>query len=60
VWQAADGKLLYGEELALGPFYSVALSPDGQQLALGCGPFGRSTPELNRAYVVKMPSTSGK
>ena len=33
VWSVADGKMLYGEELALGSFYSLSLSPDGKQIA---------------------------
>src|SRR5262249_46944381 len=33
-WNAADGKFLYGEELPLGPIYSVAVSADGKLLAL--------------------------
>ncbi|HMF14641.1 MAG TPA: WD40 repeat domain-containing protein, partial [Gemmataceae bacterium] len=52
VWSVADGKLLYGEELPLGSFYSVAISPNGQELAIGAGKPGQET---NSSYVVKMP-----
>src|SRR5260370_40572309 len=38
VWSVADGKLLYGEELSLGPIYSVAVSAEGQELAVGRPP----------------------
>jgi WD40 repeat protein len=55
VWNVTDGRLLHGEEYQLGPFYSVALSPDGQRLALACGPYGRGIQEAN-AYILKMPS----
>jgi WD40 repeat protein len=54
VWNVADGKLLYGEELTLGPIYSVAISPDGKWLVLGCGPRGRDLQETN-GYILKMP-----
>ena len=52
VWNAADGKLEYGEELPLGTFYSVALSPDGQHLAVGAGRTGQET---NSSYILTMP-----
>jgi WD40 repeat protein len=54
VWNVADGKMLHGEELALGPFYSVAVSPDGKLLALGCAPRSRDSLETN-GYIMKMP-----
>lgn len=54
VWNAADGKLLSGQELPLGPFYSVALSPDGKLAGVACGPRGGQTPEAN-AYLLKLP-----
>jgi WD40 repeat protein len=38
VWDVAGGKLLYGQELPVGAIYSVAVSPDGERLALACGP----------------------
>src|SRR5205807_970472 len=41
LWNVADGSLLHGEELPLGPIYSVAVSPNGKLLALACGPRGR-------------------
>jgi WD40 repeat protein len=55
IWEVADGKLLYGEELPLGVLYSVALSPDGKLLALGTGVTGRASAEGNNSYVLKMP-----
>jgi WD40 repeat protein len=54
VWQAADGKMVYGEDLPLGPFHSVALAPDGKTVALACGPQGRQAQEVT-SYVLKMP-----
>ena len=54
LWNVADGKLLSSEELPLGPFYSVALSPDGKLAAVACGPRG-GQPEAN-AYLLKMPA----
>jgi WD40 repeat protein len=52
VWNVADGRLLYGEELSLGTFYSVAVSPDGKLLAVGAG---IPTQETNLSYILKMP-----
>lgn len=54
VWNAADGKLISGAEFPLGPFYSVALSPDGRLAGVACGPRGGQA-EAN-AYLLKMPS----
>ncbi len=53
-WSVADGKMLYGEELTTGPIYSVAISPEGKLLVLGCGPKGRDLQETN-GYIMKMP-----
>src|SRR5207244_653270 len=55
VWDPEGGKLLDGEELPLGTFYGVALSPDETLLAVAAGPRGRPTPEFNCAYLLRMP-----
>jgi WD40 repeat protein len=55
VWNPQDGKLLYGEELPMGSFYALAVSPDGERLAIAAGPRGRPMPGFNSGYVVKMP-----
>jgi WD40 repeat protein len=54
VWNVADGKMLYGAELPYGPIYSVAISKDGTQLLLGCGPKDRMNP-VSEAVTIKMP-----
>jgi WD40 repeat protein len=54
VWNPADGALLAGMELPLGPIYSAAVSPDGSKLALGCGPKDRAQP-VAEAVILKMP-----
>jgi WD40 repeat protein len=54
VWSMADGKWLHGEDLPLGAIYSVAVSPDGKRLLLGCGPRTRQFQEVP-AYLLKMP-----
>jgi WD40 repeat protein len=54
VWNVADAKLLHGESLPLGPFYSVALAPDGKLLSVGAGPRSRQLQDAN-AYLLKMP-----
>ncbi len=38
VWNPQDGKLLYGEELPLGSFYALALTANGDRLAIAAGP----------------------
>lgn len=59
VWNVADGRLAYGEELPLGAFYSVAISPDGKLLAVGCGPRGRQYQAVN-SYLLKMPESDSR
>jgi WD40 repeat protein len=54
VWNVADGKLLYGAELAIGPIYGLAISPDGSKLLLGCGPRNRQEPD-SEAIIIAMP-----
>lgn len=55
IWNVADARLLYGKELPLGAFYSVAVSPHGKLLALACGPRSRQVQEAN-GYVIKLPN----
>ena len=55
VWSTADHKLVYSEELPLGTFHSVAVSPDGKQLAIATGARGRPRPTANQCYIRKMP-----
>lgn len=55
IWNPSDGKLLYSEVLPLGSFFSVAVSPNDELLAIGAGPRGRPTPEFNAAYLMKLP-----
>jgi WD40 repeat protein len=59
LWEAADGKFIYGEELPLGAVYSVAVAPDGKHLALACGPRGRQAQDAN-GYILKMPESEKK
>jgi WD40 repeat protein len=54
VWDMNDGKMLYGQELPLGPFHSLSISPDGKSIGLACGPQGRQFQNVN-SYVFKMP-----
>src|SRR5262249_33810863 len=57
VWNVADGKMLYGAELPLGPFNNVAVTPDGKLLALACGPATRQAQEVH-TYILKMPDAA--
>jgi|GEM_PF-319197 len=56
IWNAADGKLLYGGEQALGTLFSLAVSPDGKYLAVGAGGSSASSEEGNKnnVYVMKL------
>ena len=55
-WDVNQGKLLTAEELPLGAFYSVAVSTDGQFLAIGAAG-GLSAKEVN-SYVLKTPKAN--
>jgi WD40 repeat protein len=55
VWEPASGKLLSGQELAVGAVFSLAVSPDGKFVALGTGGSVRSGADLNQGVVLKMP-----
>ena len=52
-WDAAEGKMLTGEEMPLGTLYSVAVSADGQLLAVGAG--GSVGAKEVSCYVLKTP-----
>lgn len=53
VWRVADGKRLHGEERECGPIHSLAITPDGTKLILGCAPLrGKAGAE---ALVIKLP-----
>jgi WD40 repeat protein len=54
VWSTADARLVFSEELALGPFYAVAVSPDGKLLALASGPRDLRV-QGAECYLMKMP-----
>jgi hypothetical protein len=49
--------MLYGEELPLGPLYTVAVSPDGKLLALGGGPRGRQAQDVD-GYLLRTPEAA--
>jgi WD40 repeat protein len=54
VWSVADGKLIAGQQLPIGPIYSFDLTADGKSVILGCGPKERSRTE-SEAVVVPLP-----
>jgi WD40 repeat protein len=54
VWSVADGQLVSGRELALGSFYSLALSPDGRQVAVAAGYTGGAVQQANHCYIFQM------
>jgi WD40 repeat protein len=53
LWDVATGQLLFGATYPAGAFYALALSPDGQWLALGAGPRGPLRSDLNCAYLLR-------
>jgi hypothetical protein len=56
VWNAADGKLLSGDELAVGTLFALALSADGKLVGLGTGGTARpGGPEMNNGLILKLP-----
>ena len=48
IWNAADGKMLYGAEQSLGTLFSLAVSADGKYLAVGAGGSSLGGEEGNR------------
>ena len=54
VWSVPDGKRLAAFETDLGPIHSVAITPDGSKLLLGCGPKERREPAAE-AVLVNFP-----
>jgi WD40 repeat protein len=57
IWNVTDGKMLHGEEQALGTLFSLAVSADGKYLAVGAGgsSVGADVDNKNNAYVMKLP-----
>jgi WD40 repeat protein len=56
VWNVEEGKLVLGEELPLGVFFTLDLAPESGLLAIGAGSRGtRANSEWNSAYLVRVP-----
>ena len=57
VWDWQAGKMLSSNELQLGVFYGLALSPDQKTFAVTAGNRDRkgASPEFNATYLMKMP-----
>jgi WD40 repeat protein len=56
VWNAADGKLLSGEEMPVGTLFALTLSADGKLVGLGTGGTVRAGgPETNNGLILKLP-----
>jgi WD40 repeat protein len=56
VWNVADGHMIFGGKLALGPIYSIALAPDGKSLAIACGPQGGQYQDVS-SYIIRLSET---
>jgi WD40 repeat protein len=55
VWDPQTGKMLFGETLPMGTFFGLAVAPDERTLAVATGSRGRSNPEMNNVYLIKLP-----
>jgi WD40 repeat protein len=56
VWDPQTGKMLFGEELPLGAFFGMAVSPDEKTLAIAAGNRGnKSKADFNSGYLLKLP-----
>ena len=54
VWNVADGKLVAGWDVPFGPLFGLAMTPDGKNLLLGCGPKVRQVSEAE-AVIIPLP-----
>jgi hypothetical protein len=56
-WNVADGKLLSGEEMPFGTFFSLSMTADGQRLAVATGGLGKGAAgqDVNTSYILKVP-----
>ena len=53
VWKVSDGKRVHGAERDFGPIHSIAITPDGAKLVIGCAPLrGKQDAE---AFIVRLP-----
>ncbi len=55
IWNVADGKLLFGEELSIGPVYDFVITPDGNYLLTACGKSPANGQIDNAIYLLPMP-----
>jgi WD40 repeat protein len=55
VWTVADGKRVSGAERDFGPIHSLAITPDGSKLILGCGPKARAATEAD-CVILRLPT----
>ena len=57
VWNVADGKMAFAEELPFGTLFSLAMTSDGQRLAVATGALGKGPAgqDVNTSYILKMP-----
>jgi WD40 repeat protein len=55
LWEPLTGKLVRGEQLPLGAFFSLALMPGDRTVLVGAGTRGKSATDVNKAYILKLP-----
>ena len=58
VWNPREGKLLTAEAVPLSALYTLAISADEKQIAIGAGSKGRPDPSKSQAYLIKIPGVN--
>jgi WD40 repeat protein len=56
VWDPQSGKMLFGETLAMGTFFNMAVAPDERTVAIAAGSRGKGNPDFNSVYLLKLPA----
>ncbi|MFO0865256.1 MAG: WD40 repeat domain-containing protein [Gemmataceae bacterium] len=58
VWNPREGKMLTAESVPMSALFSMAVSADEKQIAVGAGSKGRPDPSKSNAYPVKIPGVN--
>jgi WD40 repeat protein len=56
LWEPATGRLIHGESMPLGAFFSLALLPGDRTVAVAAGARGKSDKDVNKAYILNWPA----
>jgi WD40 repeat protein len=58
VWNPREGKMISAETVPMSALFSLAVSADEKQIAIGGGSKGRPDPSKSNAYLVKIPGVN--